>query len=719
MPREPAFSDPEFSSSGSDSDDTFSGDVYRRDSHLRPRSPAANAGSSSHRSSREDVGESNDTELRPRHRGNDPPRQMDSDSEPDDGEEPQSSRRQAAQERHGTERLTPQGDEYRRQAMEASNRENTRRPRPGMIDVDDEELQRVYEASRAEQNARERRMRRREEEIAAREAADEAVAIAESARLAAKPTAAQRRETDADAELERVLRESAAEVEEKEAREQAALASLHAGFGANGVQQPSSGSSRDSGPPASSHRGRANSAPRRPTAPSSGQRERAKSAPRRPAAPSTGQRESANSVPRELPASSTERLIAAGSDLLRQGAGLVRKPSAKATPAISQPRRAASARLAEISPNESEPPTSPAARPNPPRAAANPPRAAPTPARAPQTPTREHANPPRAAPTPARAPRIPTREHATSPRVVLNSGTPPNCPREHAAPPRRHSANPRRQPQAPAPQPNTRGRRNSGRAPHVGRTPIRRASSTSSGRRPEGAGNRRELDPSIRQALNNSERLARLEQGRGGGRNLREEDQMRMAIQNSLGDAPPPPDPIEGLIDPPPAYNKIGGDKKLDPRRYTTTNDKGNEPGFKRYITPEILAVMKKASLQQQKFNAKAKAAGNDLPPANNAMAKKQKRAPVVDNSAVAGSSSSAADPVDSLENILGTRLPPPRLARSTPTARAAASSNDNGFVSRVPGLAGNARERIPQARPWANAFSRLPGDMRSPGRRF
>lgn len=191
-----------------------------------------------------------------------------------------------------------------------------------------------------------------------------------------------------------------------------------------------------------------------------------------------------------------------------------------------------------------------------------------------------------------------------------------------------------------------------------------------------------------------------------------------MAIQNSLGDAPLPPDPIEGLIDPPPPYHKIGRDKKLDSLRYTTTNDKGNEPGFKRHITPEILAVMKKFLLQQHKFDAKAKAAGNDLPPANNAMAKKQKRAPTADNALVAGSSSSAADPVDSLENLLGTRLPPPRLARGTPTNRAAASSNDEGFVSRVPGLASDARRRVPQSRPWDNAFSRLPRDRGNPSGR-
>ena len=204
-----------------------------------------------------------------------------------------------------------------------------------------------------------------------------------------------------------------------------------------------------------------------------------------------------------------------------------------------------------------------------------------------------------------------------------------------------------------------------------------------------------------------------MEQGRGA-HNLREEEQMRMALQLSLGDAPPPPDPIEGLIDPPPAYHKIGRDKKLDPLRYTTTNEKDNEPGHKRYITPEILAKMKKFRLQQEKFDAKAQAAGHDLPPANNAMAKKQKRAPVLDNPPVAGSSSSAANTVDSLENLLGTRLPPPRLARGEPPNRAAASSNNNAFVSRVPGLASNARERIPQSRPWANAFSRIPRDRGS-----
>lgn len=645
MPREPAFSGYGSSSSGSDSDDTFSGDEHRRNSHSRPRAHAANAQSSSHHSQRESFREDSDTELRPRRRRNDSSRQMDGYSEPDNVDEPRSSRRRDSSEPHATERLVPQGDEYRHQDMVASNRETLRRTYP-VIDVDDEELQKVFKASLAEQKASEQRIRQREEEIAAREVADEAAAIAESVRLAANPTAAQRREADADAELERVLRESAAEAEEKKARQKAELASLHARFGATSAQQPSSSPSRN------------------PALSANSQRDRGRSAPRSPAEPSTGQREESNSTPREPAASSTERVISAGNNLLRRGVGLVRRPSARAIPAVQQPRRPAPARLAEISPDEPDPPSSPAAAPdpNPPIAAANHPRAQP--------------DPPRAAPTP----------------------------------PGRQAGSPRRRPHAPAPQPNPPSRRNSERAPHVERLPIGRASSTSSRRYPEPARTRGELDPSIRQALNNSERWARLEQDQGG-RNLREEEQMRMAIQNSLGDAPLPPDPIEGLIDPPPAYHKIGRDKKLDPLRYTTTNDKGNEPGFKRYITPEVLAIMKKFLLEQQGFDAKAKAAGNDLPPANNAVAKMQKRAPVVDNSSVAGSSSSAADPANSLENLLGTRLPPLRLPRDMLTNHPATSANANAFVSRVPGLASNARQRIPQSRPWDNAFSRLPRD--------
>lgn len=701
-------SDAEYSSNDSDSDDTFSGDEYRRDSHPRLRSPAVNAGSPSHHPRRESFGTS-DTELRPRRRQNDPSRQVDNHSEAENDEEPRSSHRRAAQELHVPERLMPQVDELRRQAMEASSRGNPRQPRP-LIDVDDDELQKVFKASLAEEKARKKRIRQREEEVAAREAADETAAIAESARLAANPTAAHRRDADADAELERVLRESAAEAEEKKAREKAELSSLHARFGVSSDQQPRSSPSPDSAPSASSQRDRANSAPRSP------------------AAPSTSQRERSNSAPREPTPSSTERLMSAGNNLLRRGVELARRPSARATPAVQQPRRATPARLAEILPDEPATPSSAAAAPqrNSPRAEATRPRARPDPPRpAPESPrapanvARERADPLRRQPSSSRR-----QPHAQAPQPSSSRRQPrapapqPSSSRRQPRAPAPQPGSSRRQPRAPAPQPNQLGRRNSERAPHVERQPLRRAPSPSSRRYPERARNHGELDPSIRQALNNSERWARLEQGRGGGRNLREEEQMRMAIQNSLGDAPLPPDPIEGLIDPPPPYHKIGRDKRLDPLRYTTTNEKGNEPGHKRYITPEILDVMKKFLLQQHKFDAKAKASGNDLPPANNAMAKKQKRAPVVDNSPVAGSSSSAAHPVDSLENLLGTRLPPPRLARGTPTNRAASSSNDNAFVSRVPGLASNARERIPRSRPWDNAFSRLPRDRRSPSGR-
>ena len=172
-----------------------------------------------------------------------------SNSEPENDEDPRSSRRRAAPELHARERPMPQSDEYRRRAMEASNRGTPRRPSSG-VDEDDEELQKVFKASLAEEKAREQRIRQREKRIAAREAADEAAAIAESARLASYPTAAQRQEADADAELERVLRESAAEIKEKEARRKAALASLNARFGENSAQQPRSSSSRDTAPSA-------------------------------------------------------------------------------------------------------------------------------------------------------------------------------------------------------------------------------------------------------------------------------------------------------------------------------------------------------------------------------------------------------------------------------------------------------------------------------------
>lgn len=691
-PREPDFSDSEFFND----DENFSDGEHRRDSYRQPRAYAATARSSSHRSPRGSFEETSDTELRTRPRRNDSSRQTDNHSKPDSDEEPRNARRRAAPEPRATERLMPHRDEYRPQSTEASDLADQRRLNLGR-DVDDEELQSVFKASLAGQKVKERRMRRRKEEIAAREAADEAIAIAASARLATNPTDAQLRESNADAELQRILRESTAEAEEKEAREKAELASLHARFGVSGAQQPTSGPSRGSAPSAS------------------GQRARANSGPRSPAPLSTRHSDGSDSVPREPAASPTERLMSAGNNLLRRGLELARKPSVRVTPDVQQPRRAAPARLAEILPYESqsEQPSSSAVAPQP-----NSLRAAENPPRAPASPT---TNPPAAAAKRPRARPDHQRAAANSPVAhaspVSNSegaaanhpSAPQNAPGARPNPTRAH-ASPRRR------QPNALGRRSSERAPRVERMPVRRASSTSR-RNPERARNRGELDPSIRQALNNSERWARMEQGRGG-RNLREEEQMRLALQNSLGDAPLPPDPIEGLIDPPPAYHKIGRDKKLDPLRYTTTNEKGNEPGYKCSITPEILAVMNKFLLQQQNFDAKSKAAGNDLPPANNAIAKKQKRAPVVESSTVASSSSSAPESADSLENILGTRLPPPRLARDTPTNRAVVSSNENTFVSRMPGLASNARERLPQSRPWENAFSRLPRDGRRPSGR-
>ncbi|MCJ1465660.1 hypothetical protein MMC07_004279 [Pseudocyphellaria aurata] len=686
-PRESDFSDSELAND----DETFSDDEHRRDSYPQPQ-PYDAARSSSHRSPRGSFEEPGNTELRTRRRRNEPSWQTDDHSEPDNNEEPPSPRWRAAPESRVREHLNPHRDEYRPQSTDTSDPADQRRLNPGR-DVDDEELQRVLKASLAAQKAQEQRMRRREEEIAAREAADEAIAIAASARLATNPTAAQLREVNADAELQRILRESRVEAEEKEAREKAELASLHARFGASGAQQPTSGSSRNSAPSAS------------------GQRARANSGLRSPAPLSPRHSDSPDLAPREPAASSTERLMSAGNNLLRRGLELARKPSVRATPAVQQPRRAAPARLADISPyeSESEQPPAVAPRSNPLRAAGNPPRAPSSPT--PDSPS-AGANRPRARPDHQRAGANPPVAPATSMSdpegaAANHPGAPQNAPGARTNPTRAH-ASPRRR------HPNALGRRSSERAPHVDRLPVARASSTS--RRDRGrAINYGELDPSIRQALNNSERWARMEQGRGG-HSLREEEQMRIALQNSLGDAPLPPDPIEGLIDPPPAYHNIGRDKKLDPLRYTTTNEKGNEPGYKRSITPEILASMKKFLLQQQKFDEKAKAAGNDLPPANNATAKKQKRGPVVESSAVtihSSSADSAPEIADSLENMLGTRLPPAQLARGTPTNRAGVSSNENAFVSRMPGLASNARERLPQSRPWDNAFSRLPRDRR------
>ena len=138
-------------------------------------------------------------------------------------------------------------------------------------------------------------------------------------------------------------------------------------------------------------------------------------------------------------------------------------------------------------------------------------------------------------------------------------------------------------------------------------------------------------------------------------------------MQNSLGDAPAPPDPIEGLEDPPPSYNEIGTHKKIDPLRYTTTNTKGNEPGYMHRITPRILETIKSFLLEQREFDAKAKAQSQNFPPAHNAMAKQQKRTSgaTADSSITTAASANSnasfpvfSDPTESLETLPGTRSP-------------------------------------------------------------
>ena len=223
----------------------------------------------------------------------------------------------------------------------------------------------------------------------------------------------------------------------------------------------------------------------------------------------------------------------------------------------------------------------------------------------------------------------------------------------------------------------------------------------SSRRPPQRAASRRErLDAQMQEALNSSHRYARMDERYGDSHSHREEEMIRRAMEQSLGDAPPPPDPSEGLLDPPPGYEDIHRDKVLDPRRYTTTNIKGNEPGYQQRITPEIRKVMQNWLAELQKFDAESKAAGKDQPPANNSFAKKR---PEAETTSAATASNAESNGADDLQTLLGGRRPAPAPPMQDQAVAA------NAFMSRMPGLATDARTRIPTARPWDNAFSRLP----------
>lgn len=547
------------------------------------------------------------------------------------------------------QRLT-QSPNPSRPYREASSHPSSRQSRGGDsrpslgTNAADEDLQRAFHASVQAHEARERTMRRRDEDARAREAADEAAAIAESTRLAATQTSAQRQAAAAAAaEMERMLRDSAAEEERRRARDRANLARRDARFGV------------------SSFRTSDTLRPHAPASPTSSQQDPS-SLPRNQVSNPTSSRERPHSTPRDSPPHnstppSQERirnqaepeLLTSGprspryftpltapprasrpnspGELLRQGIESARRPSGRVGPAMQQqPRWQFPARLRDMRVEEPD----------------------------------------------------------AAVRPLRNS---------------------------PVTGPNPMGRRNSERFPHIERQPMQRASSSSSRREAMRNMNFNGMDVAMRQAMNHSARHAQLQHGRGNY-SRREEEQLRIAMQNSLGDAPPPVEPTEGLADPPPGYDVFHKDKKVDPLRFTTTNEKGDEPGYMRRITPEVLEIMKRFLIQQQEFDAKTKASGNGVPPANNAMAKQQKRAPTAPSPA-AGSDSSL-DPAESLEALLGTRLPAPssrpRAALVTPAASA--------FVSRMPDLASDAQERIPQSRPWENAFSTIPNRRTRSGRR-
>ena len=527
----------------------------------------------------------------------------------------------------------------RPQPSQNSTRENHRRPSSD-ANATDEDLQEVFQASLQAEAARERTIRRRNEDAAAREAADEAAAIAESATLAATQTDAQRQAAAAaDTELERVLRESVAESDRRKAHERAELDRLHASFGSSSdrSQHRASGWSPHS-PPISSQRDRAHSPP------TSAQRDRANSLPRNSAPSPTNERERPHSTSRNSPAPSQERTRPQVQPVLIPSSSNSRQES---SPRVASPGASRPNSLGDLSRQGLEP------------ARRSPGRAAPV--------QQQH------------------RGHLPDRLREMRMDDPD--------PPVRRSGN------SPVPRPNSIGRRHSERLPNTERRSLQRASSSSSRREARQNTHRGPQDLAIRQAIHNSARYAQLEHGRGGHRR-REEEQLRLAMQNSLGDAPPPADPTEGLENPPPGYNEFQKDKKVDPLRFTTTNEKGNEPGYLRRLTPETLEIMKNFLIEQQHFDAKAKASENG-----------QKRAPAAPSSA--SGSSSRQEPTESLEALLGTRLPaPPSRSRPTPAARA-----DNAFVSRMPGLASDARERIPQSRPWENAFSTIPNTRPHRGR--
>lgn len=473
--------------------------------------------------------------------------------------------------------------------------------RPLTFDSDDnDDLREAIEASEKEHETKEIERRRREEELVVQEAADEAAAIAESERFAGIETEAQRREAAAEAEFERILKESAAEAKKNKAAEEEELARLHATFG-NGVRSTQTGRPSNQSPaPRASHgrlRTRSDTAPPTSAGSTSEQRGRAQTTAQNPPSrnSSTSTASSGEARPR-------------GGNLLSRALNSVRRPFGRSDSNSSEQPRT------EIRPQDI---------PEPPRATASPP-----------------------------LPIIhsPVRSHS------------------ERTPPARNQI----------------GRR-----------------SPSSLRPPHQATNRRErLDAQMREALNSSHRHARIEERYGDLHSRREDEMLRRAMEQSLGDAPPPPDPSEGLIDPPPGYEDIHRDRVLDPRRYTTTNVKGNEPGYQQVITPEIRKVMKKWLAELQKFDAKSKATGKDQPPVNNAFAKKR---PDAEPTSADTSTDANSDGADDLQALLGGHRPAPAPPVQAQTVAA------NAFMSRMPGLATDARSRIPTARPWDNAFSRLP----------
>lgn len=516
------------------------------------------------------------------------------------------------------------------------------------MEPEDKFLNQTLEASEKEHKKKERERRQRGEELNAQEAAWEATAIAESTRLMGTLTESQRLEAAADAEFERILRESAAEAKQKKTAEEQELARLHANFG-TGVRPEQAGRSHRQSP-TSSNRQRANSntTPQTTISATSKQQQKIQTAvqnqtPRNPRPPIA--------LPVASPVAPSEEARSRGGNFLSRALNSVRRPRERSSsnPNQQQARRDAPARLEEIRPED-----------------------------------------------------IRESNQAPPPRHRPNSAstfTPTPMPAPTPSPPRQT--------------PQRHDRRNSNQEHHGTNTPlqalVRRRSPPVPDRMAQGypsprrvnnrARGHEELDAQMRQALNSSHRNARIDERYRDPHSRREEEMIRRAMEESLGDAPPPPDPSEGLLDPPPGYKDIHGDKILDPRRYTTTNEKGNEPGYRRKITPEILKIMEQWLAELQKFDAESQAAGKDQPIANNALAKKKPNAKIIDS----GSRNSGSDDVDDLRTLLGGSRPAP----SQPVQPQAVAANE--FVSRMPGLATDARTRIPTARPWDNVFSRLP----------